>query len=261
MNIRNLILLFFMLSIFSCEQREDFDEEQYMTYIKDKLDCMNMPRPEGSYNYPVLPGMEKWKSFTTTQEMIDACQIPTNILERQTTQAVFEGIWEYPFFLEITFRYDHYQQDFETVFANTSVYKEFITRKDAGQCLYSRLCLVNPIFPTTIYSRGLELFMSQSIYLQQLSYNEKKCIIDISIKNDSLRQVANKYTDDVMKEVTYLLIGRTLFNADYKPFVDLVNANTQLKTFLETSVINVYTREEYNNFFQIIISNGQAFIH
>lgn len=260
MYIRNLIILLLILSACSCERKEDFDEEQYMVLIKDKIDCMNMSRPEGSYNYPVLPGMEKWKLFTTTQEMIDACQIPTNILERQTTQAVFQGIWEYPFFFEITFRHNYYQQDFETVFANTNVYKEFIVRKDAGQCLFSRLLLVNPEVPTPIYSQGLELFMSQSNFLQQLSTDEKKNIIDISFKNDSLRQVAINYAENVSREITWLLIGRTLYSENYKPFVDLANNNSQLKSFLETSVINVYTIEEYNDFFSLIISHGQEFI-
>ncbi|MDD4427163.1 MAG: hypothetical protein PHG64_02060 [Paludibacter sp.] len=249
----------FILLIVSCEPNDYFDEEQYKTYIKDKLDCMNMPRPDGSYYYPVLPGMEKWKSFSSTQEMIDACQVPITILKKQTTQAVFQALWEYPFFFEITYRHNHYQQDFETVFSNTNAYKEFLTRKDAGQCLYSRLLLVNPIY--VIYSRGLELFMSQPVFLQPLSIDSKKKIIDLSFKNDSLRQAANQYGEDVSREITWLLVGRTLFYSDYKPFVDLTNQNSQLMTFLESSTINVYTEEEYANFFQVIISNGKDFIH
>jgi len=260
MNIRNLIIFLFILSASACERNENFDEEQYKSYIKDKMDCMNMPRPSGLYNYPVLPGMEKWKSFTSTQEMIDACEVPTNILQNQTTQAVFEALWEYPFFFQITYRHNHYQQDFEAVFANTNAYKEFITRNDAGSCLYSRLLLVNPEVPTPIYSQGLELFMSQSNFLQQLSTDEKKNIIDISFKNDSLRQVAINYAENVSREITWLLIGRTLYSENYKPFVDLANNNSQLKSFLETSVINVYTIEEYNDFFSLIISHGQEFI-
>jgi len=51
-----------------------------------------------------------------------------------------------------------------------------------------------------------------------------------------------------------------LYSENYKPFVDLANNNSQLKSFLETSVINVYTIEEYNDFFRLIISHGQEFI-
>ncbi len=134
-----------------------------------------MPRPEGSYNYPILPGMESWKSFTTIEKMIDACQVPVAILKYQSTQAVFQALWEYPFFFEITYRYGHYQQDFETVFANTNAFKEFVTRKDAGECLYSRLTLVNPLY--TIYSRGLELFVSQGAFLQPLSIKKKTLLL------------------------------------------------------------------------------------
>lgn len=260
MNLRSIILILFIFSFFSCEHN-DLNEEQYLMLIKDKLDCMNMPRPKGSYNYPVLPGMEKWKSFTTTQEMKEVCQIPTNILKKQTTQAVFQGIWEYPFFFEITYRHNYYQKDFDMVFDSTNVYKEFIARRDAGQCLYSRLLLVNPISPTTIYSRGLELFMSQSIFLQQLSIDKKKELVKTSFRNDSIRQIANSNQEDVSREITWLLIGRILFNSNYKPFIDLTNNNLQLKSFLETSTINVNTKDEYDSFFQIIISNGQTFVN
>lgn len=260
MNPRYLIIFIFIFSFFSCEDKENLDEQQqYMALIKDKLDCMGMPRPEGSYNYPILPGMERWKSFTTTEEMIDACQVPVAILKNQSTQAVFQALWEYPFFFEITYRYGHYQQDFETVFANTNAFKEFVTRKDAGECLYSRLTLVNPLY--TIYSRGLELFVSQGAFLQQLSINKKKDIVSIALKNDSIRQAAVQYEGDVSRQITWLLIGRVLLSSNYKPFTDLIDSNPKLESFLETSALNVESKDEYDNFFQIIISNAAQFIH
>jgi len=186
-----------------------------------------MPRPEGSYNYPILPGMERWKSFPTTEEMIDACQVPVAILKYQSTQAVFQALWEYPFFFEITYRYGHFQ------------------------CLYSRLTLVNPLY--TIYSRGLELFVSQGAFLQQLSINKKKDIVSIALKNDSIRQAAVQYEGDVSRQITWLLIGRVLLSSTYKPFTDLIDSNPKLESFLETSALNVESKDEYDNFFQIII--------
>ena len=230
----------------------------YESWIQDKLKCMNMARPECSYNYPVLPGMDEWALFTTTQAMIDACQVPEAVLACQSTQAIMEALWEYPFFFEITFRHNHYQQDFETNYSNNRAYKSFVTKEDAAQSILTRLLLVDPLFP--VLPHGLELFLAQPVFLKQLNNDDKKKAVTVVFKNDSLSQIANGYGQDVMRQVTWLLIGRTMFYANYKPFVDLVNSNTQLKGFLDTSVINVYTLEEYNRFFQLIISNGQAFI-
>lgn len=42
------------------------------------------------YEFPVKPGDDEWKDFITTQEMIDAMQIPENILENTTTVALIE---------------------------------------------------------------------------------------------------------------------------------------------------------------------------
>lgn len=232
----------------------------YEELIKDKLTCMNMPRPECSYNYPVLPGMDAWAKFTTTQAMIDACQVPEAVLKCQSTQALMEALWEYPFFFEITFRHNHYQQDFETNYLTNKAYNVFINRKDAAQSIFTRLLLVDPLGMAKIGGYGLELFMSQPLFLQQLSKDDKRKLVTLCFKNDSLRFIDDGSISYARREITWMLIGRTLVTANYKPFVDLVNSNSQLKQFLNTSIINVYSEEEYKQFFQLIISNGQAFI-
>jgi hypothetical protein len=257
MNKQLLILFVAQFSMVSCERDNNESNLSYEERIKDILDCMNTPRPEGSYNYPVLPGMEEWKSFNSTQEMIDACQVPESQLKLQSTQAVFQALWEYPFFIEATSRSDHYQMDFETIFSNNSAYSEFITRQNAGECLLSRLLIVKPLFP--VYPKVLELFISQPIFLNQLTSDEKKEVVSISLKNDSLRQVSLNTAGGRMREVTWLLIGRTMYYANYKPFVEVVEQSVQLKTFITSSVVNVSSQTEYDQFFQFIISSGKTY--
>lgn len=257
MNKQLLILFVVMFSMVSCEQDNNENNLSYEERIKDILDCMNMPRPEGSYNYPVLPGMEKWKLFSTTQEMIDACQVPKSRLKLQSTQAVFQALWEYPFFPEATFRSDHYQTDFEAIFLNNSAYAEFVTRQNAGECLLSRLLLVKPLFP--VYPKVLELFISQPIFLNELTSDEKKKVVSVSLKNDSLRQLSPNTAGGRMREVSWLLISRAMYYANYKPFVEAAEQSVQLKTFIISSVVNVNSQTEYNQFFQFIVSSGNSY--
>ena len=56
------VKLYFLMTLlplfFSCNNEEDnfnsfqeLDNEQYSYYVAEALDAMNMPRPEGSYNF------------------------------------------------------------------------------------------------------------------------------------------------------------------------------------------------------------------
>lgn len=75
-----------------------YKNEGYLELIKDKLDCMNMPRPEGSFDYYLYPGMKEWSLFKYTSHMFTTSQIPESLLKDMSTQAVIQAIWEYPFF-------------------------------------------------------------------------------------------------------------------------------------------------------------------
>lgn len=255
MNLRLIYPLIAFILFLSCEK----EAEKALSRDFDLLKCMNTTRPDDSYNYPVLPGMPEWSDFKTTQEMIDACQVPVTILEKQTTEAVFQAIWEYPFTYETTFRYNHYQQSFETVISNTNAYQELITRDDAGLCLYERLNLVDPL--CTVNSRFLELIMSQSVFLNQLNDNHKKKIVELSLDNDVTRQAAVNGAGDVLREVTCLLMSRTMYLSNYNPFALKVNEDLQLKTFIETSEAYFTTKEEYDSFFELIRSEAKKFIN
>lgn len=48
------------------------------------------------FKFPVLPGSEKWKSFTTGKQMHEACQIPEEILKNMTVEALAETCFSYP---------------------------------------------------------------------------------------------------------------------------------------------------------------------
>lgn len=254
-----LLYCILLLSFTSCGKVENV-ERAYESYIEDILSCMNTQRPTDSYNYPFLPGMDVWENFQSTSEMIEACQVPMDILDKMSTEAIFQALWEYPFFFEITYRSNHYQEDFETIFGDNNAYNVFLKRSNAPEVLYNRLRVVEPICSICrIYSRGLELFMSQQVFLNQLNYEKKQEIVSISLKNDELRQDDIGYEQDVSREITMLLISRTLYSADYKPFTN--ELDNKMMTFISTSLIQAYTEEEYDAFFQTIILNAQKFIN
>jgi hypothetical protein len=247
MKLINLILscvLCFSFVACGSENMQESDNEQsdfvYKDFITDQLACMNMPRPADSYNYPVYPGMEEWSSFKTGKEMQDACQIPVEVLKSMSTQAVIQAIWEYPFFIDVIHR-NEYQFDFEGVFGNNNAYLELTQRQDAGLMLLERLQNVDPVYSDRLFEPyALEILMSQEVFLVQLEDNDRKKIIEVTLKNDDLRKHSGINS---FRSTAWLLLGRTLFACNYAPFLQETDRNQQLKSFLEDKM-HVYLEEE-----------------
>jgi hypothetical protein len=255
------VLVFFVMSLFSvsCNESGSNGDLNYEEWISARVESMNIPRPKDSYNYPVYPGTAEWAKLTTSQELLDACQVPVDILKNQSTQAVIQAIWEYPFFIEPLHRH-LYQQDFDSIFQPNNAYKELIKRTDAGQLLFERLVLVNPSVPEAKYEpQALELLISQPLFLSQLDAKAKKTVVNVALKNDSLRQ-KDITTSNIFRNVTWLLIGRTIINAGYEPFIEVVNNDEQLETFFKTSEIHFHTEEESDIFIQLILFQSNNFI-
>ncbi len=256
-----LILLIALLQI-SCENDEsDISEPDYLELelIKDCLEYMNMPRPEGSYNYPVYPGMKAWADFTSTPDMVEACQVPTEVLEKQSTQAVIQAIWEYPFFYEVMLDYGKYQRAYDNIFLTNNAHKELIKRDDAGIRLFQRYILVEPCLDgVTILPRTLEVMISQEYFLSQLTLDDKIALMKTVFEKENEREKRG-ITLSATTNATYLLMGRIMQNSGYKPFTDETAVNIVLSRFLKTSMPEVYSMEEYYTLMNIIIDNAKNF--
>lgn len=48
------------------------------------------------YDYPIKPHTAAWDSLKTYQDLRRVCQIPTEIVNRMTTEALFESVLNYP---------------------------------------------------------------------------------------------------------------------------------------------------------------------
>jgi hypothetical protein len=231
----------------------------YKDLISAQLACMNMPRPADSYSYPVYPGMEEWAQFKTVEEMTDACQVPEEVLRTMSTQAIIQAIWEYPFLLEILHR-DQYQMDFESLFLQNNAYKELSGRTDAGKSLLERLVVADHLnWDARYHPKALEILFAQTVFLSQLNDNEKKTAIQTTFEKDNVRQLSSEWTDISFRETTWFLIGKTMANANYLPFMDEVNNNEKLKSFIEDKN-NVYMAEILGDILPLIIIHAKNYI-
>ena len=210
-------------------------------------------RPTDTYTYPLVPGMEEWASLQTTNEMYDACQVPSIVLKQMSTQAIIQTIIEYPIPIWL-FQHGIFQYWFELIFAgNTNLtgasvgnnaYLELIERKDAGVALLDRLLLTDPLTglmtgPPKFESQMVELLLSQTALLSQVDSHVED-IARIAFRNHELRQAewakwveyAN-FDQLATKVISPFLMGRTMLIAGYAPFVEAVNNDELLKYYLD----------------------------
>ncbi|MDR0505676.1 MAG: hypothetical protein LBH32_02500 [Dysgonamonadaceae bacterium] len=263
MNTKNLLIILTFFFFTSCGNKNETgleDNTLYERLIRNKQKIMNMERPKDSYNYPVYPCMEEWKNLSTEQKN-EICQVPSDKLEKMSTQAVIQAVWEHPLLFEVFHRYQ-YQMDFETMFLNNNAYNELCKRSDAGASLLERLKKVNPLYPvseTGFEFEILELLMAQNIFISQLDNNEKKTAIEYASNKDDLRKQDSYYTDKPERLIAWLLAGRIMFNAGYAPFISEINQNDELKSFITLRTYVYLLHEKNENIQQIIIQHADYF--
>jgi len=217
------------------DDTDDIDNSEYYSLIKDIVEPMNMPRPDGSYNYPVYPGMNEWANIKSWEEI----EVPEKILKQQSTQAVIQAIWEYPLFINFLSRY-MYQGDFDVTIGNTNAYKELILRDDAGKCLLERFILVEPAIQKIDYMpRDLEFILSQDYFLKQLGLNDKITIVKTALEKEKLRDEM-EFNPNLVRELTFILIGRTMVSAGYEPFITETLIDDDLAFFLKGDQVMTY---------------------
>lgn len=88
------------------------------------------------YQYPVVPGTIEWENFESRSDMIEACQIPQDTLERLSTDALLQTILDYPFLSEMVMFYrtpEEREQElgFWHIANSFNGLQEFMKREDA----------------------------------------------------------------------------------------------------------------------------------
>jgi len=258
-----LLFLIVLICPWGCRNNE-IDTSTYCDpKFESLISYMNLPRPVDSYNYPVLPCMNKWKEFTSTEQMKQATSIPVDELRKMSTQAVIQALWEYPFFVNPLAMFDgarDIQKDFESTM-RINTYQELLLRQDAAKCLYQRYVLLDPVCEGHLFHPfAFKLLMCQSVFLSQLKPDEKKELVTLAFKNDSIFTQKGHDFGAYGSQVLLMFIGRVMFNAKYIPFVNEVSKDSILDKFINTAVLYVQTQDEYDQKIKSVTDYAKQFI-
>lgn len=87
-----------------------------------------------AYEYPIVPGMDEWKQLDTHVKKVNACQIPEDILDKLTTEALVETVMNYPLLIDML-AYNTQYTGYQAVYNEFNGLRELQTREDAAEYL------------------------------------------------------------------------------------------------------------------------------
>lgn len=89
-----------------------------------------------SWDFPVKPGSDKWKTFQTGMEMVEACQIPKNIISSLPTEELLLICLKFPLLFDIG-AFNFFSDGYASYEKNFNGITEFYRRSDAAAVIYS----------------------------------------------------------------------------------------------------------------------------
>lgn len=89
------------------------------------------------YIYPVTPEKKEWKNLKTHEEKVAACQIPEDILNSLTTEALIETVKNYPLAVDM-YAYNSVQEGYQVLKEQFNGIKELSSRIESSLLMKNR---------------------------------------------------------------------------------------------------------------------------
>lgn len=118
-----LLLFSFNASVFAYDNVNDGLEQEKTNKI---------------FEYSITPNDQEWKELSSKQEMLDATRIPSDVLEKMTTEEVVNAVLDYPLVINI-YAYDTYEAGLKALAKDSDAFKELLNRPDGGNELLKKL--------------------------------------------------------------------------------------------------------------------------
>ncbi len=123
-----------------------------------------------TYSYEI--DSDAWNSSTSKKERVDMCQIPEDILDTLSTEALIDTVLDYPFFNDIYF-FNSLQDGFENLKAQFNGLNELLNREDVGQKLLNKYESVDAEMDENLFLlSNIEILLAQPEVQNTLDNNE-----------------------------------------------------------------------------------------
>jgi hypothetical protein len=174
---------------------------------------------EVTWDFPVKPGSEEWKAFQSSEEMVNACQIPYNILTFISTEELLNICLRYPLFLDIHFA-NNLQDGNNYIISSFNGLKTLFERKDCLEVLLNFYLREVPSPPNLKKENNklkvfyLELLLSQTGIINDFNEKQKKLLLERALYIISDKQ--KKEYSTYYLHGTALILSRLINSSDIK---------------------------------------------
>jgi hypothetical protein len=233
--VKILFSLVLVALLFHCER-----------YIISNCECHKSVIPSGVYEYPVRPGTPQWESLSSSLERINACQIPIEVLNSISTEALVESCSNYPLLRELIFSISDLQASMDFFMQAFNGFTELSQRSGSGEILLRKYLLMNPCCYVYSDNKGrfinsfseFEMILSQEVYLNMLDKVElKQLLLKSTDCLNQKRNSSNDYSIAFGLNTSILITARTLKVLNFSPFLQELEQNLELQFFTEFCVL------------------------
>lgn len=91
----------------------------------------------GEIEYPITTNDKEWTSLKSHEEMVNACTIPTELLEKINTEELVDLMMDYPLINDLLL-FDDIQTGFEVLSQESNILSELLKREDGAKKLLEK---------------------------------------------------------------------------------------------------------------------------
>jgi hypothetical protein len=198
----------------------------------------------GTYTYPVTFQSDAWFDLRSLEEKVNACQIPDNVLDSISTEALLETLLNYPLLNDFA-AFDVMQRGFERIKSEQDGFGELYGRSDLFDVVtdrYNKMSVhCNDTYPpfvngTAVASIGfmcLEFMMFQDEFLNALNREQQLQLFKaVSDKLQQKNTLPDQYKD-FSKWLSFALLGKIMFKNEFKPFIEFCRTEPFMEFFVQ----------------------------
>lgn len=180
-----------------------------------------------SWDYPIKPGTVEWKNLKNSDEKIEACQIPVEILSVIPTEQLIDLCIAYPLVLDIT-AFNNVLTGFEKYEKDFNGFQELTRRMDAALILKKKYTDIDPLelnMDWSNFKNGnhaikisiMEILLSHKNLLSKLDNEEKKELANQYVVKREKKESMEEFYKDFGIQTTYLANYKLLEFESSKP--------------------------------------------
>lgn len=192
-------------------------------------------KTNNEYKYEVTTADKQWSKFKSRDEMVNACKISENDLEKMTTEELVYAVLDYPLLINL-YAYDSYEAGLEALSEESDAFKELLKRTDASEKLLNVMEEKDKARVSededTLEHLTLSILLSEKTIWNSLSDKEKaKEMMSISATSTTVKTPNGTSVPVLIRGEELSSSQKTSINNQYKTAYPLA-------TYLSTSTTN-----------------------